>query len=203
MWRERMHVEFPRMKSTIFWDTTCSLLRVNRRYRGTYRLHLQGQRISRARYQRESRTIGLNWLDLTPLVPSGTLGSCEASPSSSLVCQCLNLSPGLPHLCYFLFYCPPSFPWSSYPSSTLGGGGTCDFIKIPIFIYILENRDSSVGIATGYGMDGRGSISGRRDSSLPHSPALEPSQPPIQWVPGVSFPEGKATGAWSWPFSSI
>jgi hypothetical protein len=33
------------MKSTIFWDITpCSLLSVNRRFGGTYRLHLQGRR---------------------------------------------------------------------------------------------------------------------------------------------------------------
>jgi hypothetical protein len=31
------------MESTIFWDiTTCSPLKVNRRFGGTYRLHLQG-----------------------------------------------------------------------------------------------------------------------------------------------------------------
>jgi hypothetical protein len=44
------------MKSTIFWDITpCSLLKVNRRFGGTYRLYIQGRRISRARNQRESR----------------------------------------------------------------------------------------------------------------------------------------------------
>jgi hypothetical protein len=44
------------MKSTIFWDITpCSLLNINRRFGGKYRLHLQGYRISRARNQRESR----------------------------------------------------------------------------------------------------------------------------------------------------
>jgi hypothetical protein len=44
------------MKSTIFWDTTpCSPLNVNRRFGGTYRLHLQGRKISSARNQRESR----------------------------------------------------------------------------------------------------------------------------------------------------
>jgi hypothetical protein len=38
------------MKSTIFWDITpCSPLKVNRRFGGTYCLHLQGRRISRAR----------------------------------------------------------------------------------------------------------------------------------------------------------
>jgi hypothetical protein len=37
------------MRSSIFWDITpCSPLSVNRRFGGTYRLHLQGRRISRA-----------------------------------------------------------------------------------------------------------------------------------------------------------
>jgi hypothetical protein len=44
------------VKSTIFWDITpCSPLKVNRHFGGTYRLLLQGRRISRARNQRESR----------------------------------------------------------------------------------------------------------------------------------------------------
>jgi hypothetical protein len=44
------------MNSTIFWDITpCSPLRVNRHFGGTYRLHLQGRKISRERHQRESR----------------------------------------------------------------------------------------------------------------------------------------------------
>jgi hypothetical protein len=43
------------MKSIIFWDiTSCNPLKVNRRFGGTYRLHMLG-RISRGRYQRESR----------------------------------------------------------------------------------------------------------------------------------------------------
>jgi hypothetical protein len=44
------------MKSSIFWDITpCSPLKVNWRFGGTCRLHLQGRKISRARNQRESR----------------------------------------------------------------------------------------------------------------------------------------------------
>jgi hypothetical protein len=44
------------MKSTDFRDITpCSPFKVNRRSGGTYRLHLQGFRTSRARNQRESR----------------------------------------------------------------------------------------------------------------------------------------------------
>jgi hypothetical protein len=44
------------IKTTIFWDITpFSPLKVNRRFGGTNRLHLQGRRINRARNQRESR----------------------------------------------------------------------------------------------------------------------------------------------------
>jgi hypothetical protein len=58
-------------------------------------------------------------------------------------------------------------------------------------------RDSAVGIATRYGLDGPG-IESRwgRDFSQPSRHALGPTQPPIQWVPDL-FPGGKAAGAWS------
>jgi hypothetical protein len=36
---------------------------------------------------------------------------------------------------------------------------------------------------------------GGRDFPRSSRPALWPTQPPIQWVPGV-FPENKAAGAW-------
>jgi hypothetical protein len=43
------------MKSTIFWNTTpCSPLKVNWRFGGTYHLHIQGQRICRARNKCEA-----------------------------------------------------------------------------------------------------------------------------------------------------
>jgi len=52
---------------------------------------------------------------------------------------------------------------------------------------VLVGRDSSVGIATGYGLDGPG-IESRWGRDFPHlpRPTLGPTQPPIQWVPGLS-----------------
>jgi hypothetical protein len=48
-------------------------------------------------------------------------------------------------------------------------------------------RDSSVGKATRYGLDGPGIESRwKRDFPHPSRPALGPTQLPIQWVPGIS-----------------
>ena len=56
-------------------------------------------------------------------------------------------------------------------------------------------RDSVAGIATRYGPEGPG-IESRWGRDFPHlsRPALRPTQPPIQRVPGLS--RGKAAGAW-------
>jgi hypothetical protein len=56
-----------------------------------------------------------------------------------------------------------------------------------IIIIIIMSRDSSVGMATGYGLDARG-LSPTRVKLLIFSTAsrlaLGPKQPPDQWVPG-------------------
>ena len=59
----------------------------------------------------------------------------------------------------------------------------------------MVGRNSSVGIATRYGLDDPG-IESRwgRDFPNPSRPALGPSQPPIKWVP-VLIAGSKAAGA--------
>jgi len=58
---------------------------------------------------------------------------------------------------------------------------------IPRIEFPFVGRDSSVGIATRYGLEGPG-IESRWGRDFPYRsrPALRPTQPPVQWVPGLS-----------------
>ena len=50
----------------------------------------------------------------------------------------------------------------------------------------IHGPGSSVGIATDYGLDGSGSNPGGDEIFRPSRPALGPTQPPVQWVLGLS-----------------
>ena len=61
--------------------------------------------------------------------------------------------------------------------------------------YVLDTSPycgpgSSVGIATDYRLDGPGSNPGGDDIFRPSRPALGPTQPPVQWIPGVKCGRG-------------
>ena len=56
-------------------------------------------------------------------------------------------------------------------------------------------RDSSVGMAIRYGLYGPGIEAWwGRDFTNPSRPTLGPTQPPVQWVPGLS--REKKAGVW-------
>jgi hypothetical protein len=62
------------------------------------------------------------------------------------------------------------------------------FLKVRFSVTLTSaGPGSSVGIATGYGLDGS-RIESRWRRGFPHlsRPALGPTQPPVQWVPGLS-----------------
>ena len=60
------------------------------------------------------------------------------------------------------------------------------------------DHDSAVDIATRYGLDGPGIESRYGWDFLQASrPAPRPTQPPEQWLAGLS-PGGEADGAWRW-----
>jgi hypothetical protein len=72
-----------------------------------------------------------------------------------------------------------------------------------------KSRDSSVGIALGYGLDDRGSKVrfpvGAGNTSLDHRVQNGSGAHPASYSMGTrgSFAGGKAAGAWSWPLTSI
>jgi hypothetical protein len=72
-----------------------------------------------------------------------------------------------------------------YRLKKIGDMAYCQFVQLN---KIRGGRESSVGIATGYGLDGPGIESQwGRDFSHMSRLALGPTQPPVQSVPGLSW----------------
>jgi hypothetical protein len=79
------------------------------------------------------------------------------------------------------------------------------FLRIPLLVRLIFTtfplsciawrRNSVVDIATGYGLDGQGvGVRVPEGSRIFSSPALRPTQPPIQWVPEALSPGVKRAG---------
>jgi hypothetical protein len=82
-------------------------------------------------------------------------------------------------------------------------------LLLPYLYLIWESRDSSVGIALGYGLDDRGSRvrfpAGAWNFSLHHRVQYGSRVHPASYPMGTRsfFPGGKAAGAWTWPLTSV
>jgi hypothetical protein len=109
------------------------------------------------------------------------------------------------HITVCLLLLPASFTYSSslkmeaiHPSETSTKLYQITWCRIPEGT--TRSRDSVVGRATGYGLDDRGvgvPSPGRVKNFLFSTwskPALGPTQPPIQWVPGALSPGVKRQG---------
>jgi hypothetical protein len=68
---------------------------------------------------------------------------------------------------------------------------SCIYINIIHIQLMTGSQDGIVGIATSYGLEGPGNKS-RWGRDFPHlsRQALRPTQPPVQWVPGLSRGKG-------------
>jgi hypothetical protein len=112
--------------------------------------------------------------------------------------------------CLVLYFMFVSFTHAHFVIGPLAVELACKYIGNELNYYciiiIIINRDSSVDIATGYILGGRGSISGKgRDFSLFRSVQTRSGAHPTSCPrsTGEYFPGGKAAGAWRWPLTFI
>ena len=114
--------------------------------------------------------------------------------ASSLVRKDVTMEGEVMRLCTFIRYCEENI--NEVNDGVVGGCRVnCTWKSkqirekeiLPKLYGKRVGRESSVGRATRYGLDGPRNES-RWGRDFPHSPGpvVGPTQPPIQWVPGLS-----------------
>jgi len=118
----------------------------------------------------------------------------ECSETSAYTIQTPGNYPeeSIQHLAHFFLYWRRTQTYPTSLSSFDGHGLQIIPIMhavplLMLFTSSLVGRCSSVGIATGYGLDGPG-IESRWGRDFPNlsRPALVTTQPSVQWIPGLS-----------------
>jgi hypothetical protein len=102
---------------------------------------------------------------------------------------------------FFTLTCIVCYIFRHFSQTVAKNGKSCHHVSSSVHLFlrmehgsfydlwysIFEGPGSSIGIATGYELDGPG-IESRWGRDLPHLsiPALGPIQPPVQWLPDLS-----------------
>jgi len=135
------------------------------------------------------------WFQLPLLLPVSLLPSHSTCAKCLLWGFCILKSS---HLLSWSSWSPYLLSFSVPFVSVFESSGMTILIGRQVFSFLTcstilgHGLSSSIGIVTGYGLDGPRSNPGEDDIFCPSGPALGPTQPPIKWVPGL--PRGK-----EWP----